>query len=450
MAEKIVMPKLAMSMKQGKVIEWKFAEGQHVEKGQVVAVIETEKVTYEVEAPESGLLHIISNLDETVPIHQTIAILAETEEELAGLQSEIPPAAEAKPAPAAEPAASPAEATAPAAPPAPAAVNKAPAAAPAAVTAVAGPDPGRAGKIKISPLARKIAGNHNLDIAGIMGTGPGGRIKKRDVLAFLAQPTPAPAPLPAAAVPAWTGEVLDGKRVHEIIPLSGMRQAMAAHMSQSLITSARVSVFMEIDMGEAIRLRKSLVEKQELLGTRISYTDLFVFLAARALKDQPIVNSTLNDGQIVVWEDVNVGVALSLAKGGTDTSLIVPVIKQADKKSLVEISKELKELVRKGREGKLSADEMTGGTFTLTNTSQLLNRWHIQTPMITQPESAILGTSSTVDKPVVKDGEIVIRPMMPISLSFDHRVMDGSQPTQFLSKFAGLLEDPDTIWAYLR
>ena len=440
MAEKIVMPKLAMSMKQGKVIEWMFAEGQPVENGQVVLVIETEKVTYEVEAPVSGFLHIVVGLDETIPIHGTLAFLAETEAELAELQSQLPVEAEVKPAAAAV--------LDVAAPPGPAVA--APAAAPATVSAVAAVSTGRDGKIKISPLARKLAGQHNLDIFQIAGTGPGGRIKKRDVLAFIAQPKAAPAPPPAAGEPAWTGEMLDGKRVQEVLPMTGMRQAMATHMSQSLITSARTTVFMEIDMGEAIQLRNSLVGKQELLGTRISYTDLMIFLAARALKDQPILNSTLSDEGIVVWEDVNVGVALSLAKGGMDTSLIVPVIKQADKKSLVEISKELKELARKGREGTLSTDDMTGGTFTMTNTAQLLNRWHIQTPMITQPESAILGTSSTVEKPVVKDGEIVIRPMMPVSLSFDHRVMDGAHPTQFLSKFAGLIEDPDTIWAYLR
>ena len=230
--------------------------------------------------------------------------------------------------------------------------------------------------------------------------------------------------------------------------MSGMRQGMATHMSQSLVTSARVTVFMEIDMEALIRLRKGLVEKQEMLATRVSFTDLFVFIAARVLRDQPLLNATLTDEGIVVWEDVNIGVALSLAKGGMDTSLVVPVIKQADKKSLREISKELKDLVQKGREGTLSPDEMTGGTFTLTNTAQLLGRWHIQTPMITQPESAILGTSSTVEKPVVKDGEIVIRPMMPVSLSFDHRVMDGVQPTTFLSKLADLVENPDMIWAY--
>jgi len=447
MAETIVMPKLAMSMKQGTVIEWMFAEGQHVEKEQVVLVIETEKVTYEVEAPASGFLHIVVDLNETVPIHQTLAYLAETEAELAELQAEGPAGAETTPAAAAEPAAAAAE---PESPPRPAAVEAAPApTAPAPTTpAVVAAD--RSGKIKISPLARKIAATHNLDISQMVGTGPGGRIKKRDVLAFMERPPAAPPAPPVAAEPAWSGEIIDNKRVQEVIELTGMRKAMAAHMSQSLVTSARVSVFMEIDMGAAIRLRKNLVGKEELLGTRISYTDLFIFLAARALKQQPILNATLRDGQIVVWEDVNVGVALSLAKGGMDTTLIVPVIKQADKKSLVEISKELKALVQKGREGALTPDDMTGGTFTLTNTAQLLGRWHIQTPMITQPETAILGTSATVEKPVAKDGEVVIRPMMPVSFSFDHRVSDGAQPTQFLGKFAGLLEDPDTIWAYLR
>jgi len=175
---------------------------------------------------------------------------------------------------------------------------------------------------------------------------------------------------------------------------------------------------------------------------------LFVFLISRVLRSQPLLNSTYTDDGIVVWEDINIGVALSLAKGGMDTSLVVPVIKNADRKSLIEISKELKTFVSKGREGTLGPDDMSGGTFTFTNTAQLLKRWHLQTPMITQPESAILGTSSTVQKAVVKDGEIVARPMMPVQLSFDHRVIDGTQPTIFLGKFADLIEDPDLIWTF--
>ena len=447
MAEKIVMPKLAMSMKQGKVIEWVFAEGQHVEKEQVVLVIETEKVTYEVEAPVSGFLHIIVPLEETVPIHETLAYVAENEAELAALQSEVPEAAPATPALIVEP--EPAE---PAIAEAVGAVPDEPAA-PLTIAApemtpspVAEPTSGR--KVKISPLARKIAAQHNLDVFKIVGTGPGGRIKKRDVIAFMEQPAPIPAPPAPAVQPVPTETTMDGKQIREILPWSGMRQAMATHMTQSLSTYARVSVFIEIDMEELIQLRKSLVQEQETMGTRISFTDLFVFITARVLKSQPLLNSTYTDEGIVVWEDINIGVALSLAKGEMDTDLVVPVIKNADRKSLIEISKELKSYVRKGRDGTLSPGDMSGGTFTFTNTAQLMKRWHLQTPMITQPESTILGTSSTVQKAVVKNGEIVARPMMPVQLSFDHRVMDGSQPTAFLGKFADWIEKPDLIWSY--
>lgn len=427
MSETILMPKLAMSMKQGTLTEWCVAEGDHVDKDQVVLVIETEKVSYELEAPTAGFIHIIAQQDETIPVLETLAIIADSEEELAQIQS----------------------------------TSGAPVSAAAATEEVAqeeqvateevvaaGAVSGKGDKIKISPLARKIAGQHNLDIAQITGTGPGSRIKKRDVLAFMEQAAKVPSAPVAVAEPPPTEDTMDGKRVKEILPMSGFRQAMASHMAQSWETSARVSVFIEIDMEELIQLRKGLVEKQEVLGTRVSFTDLFVFLISRVLRDQPLLNSTYTDDGIVVWEDINIGVALSLAKGGMDTSLVVPVIKNADRKSLIEISKELKGFVSKGREGTLGADDMSGGTFTFTNTAQLMNRWHLQTPMITQPESAILGTSSTVQKAVVKDGEIVARPMMPVQLSFDHRVIDGSQPTVFLTKFADLIEDPNLIWTF--
>jgi pyruvate dehydrogenase E2 component (dihydrolipoamide acetyltransferase) len=428
MSEVILMPKLAMSMKQGTLTEWCVAEGDHIENGQVVLVIETEKVSYELEAPAAGFIHIIAQQDETIPVLETLAMIAVSEEELAQLQSAGDAQVPVDAAP--EKVTKEAEVT--------------------AVVAVEGADvvSGKGDKVKISPLARKIAGQHNLDITQITGTGPGSRIKKRDVLAFMEQPAQAPSASVAVAEPAPSGDTMDGKRIKEILPMSGFRKAMASHMAQSWETSARVSVFIEIDMEELIQLRKGLVEKQEILGTRVSFTDLFVFLISRVLRAQPLLNSTYTDDGIVVWDDINIGVALSLAKGGMDTSLVVPVIKNADRKSLIEISTELKNFVSKGRDGTLGPDEMSGGTFTFTNTAQLLKRWHLQTPMITQPESAILGTSSTVQKAVVKDGEIVARPMMPVQLSFDHRVIDGSQPTIFLSKFADLIEDPNLIWTF--
>ncbi|MFW2366701.1 MAG: dihydrolipoamide acetyltransferase family protein [Desulforhopalus sp.] len=433
MSEVIIMPKLAMSMKQGTLTEWCVAEGDRIEKDQVVLIIETEKVSYELEAPASGYIHIVAQQDETIPCLETLAMIADSEEELAQIQSGSDVQVTAAAAETSEGKT----------------VTQDDEVVTVASAVAADVVSGQGGRVKISPLARKIAEQHNLDIAQITGTGPGSRIKKRDVMAFMeaAAKTPVVEKV-AVAEPVPAGDAMDGKRVKEILPLSGFRGAMASHMAQSWDTSARVSVFIEIDMEELIQLRKGLVAKQEMMGTKVSFTDLFVFILSRVLKDQPLLNSTFTDDGIVVWEDVNIGVALSLAKGGMDTSLVVPVIKNADRKSLVEISKELKAFVAKGREGSLSPDEMSGGTFTFTNTAQLLNRWHIQTPMITQPESAILGTSSTVEKAVVKNGEIVARPMMPIQLSFDHRVMDGSRPTVFLNKFADLIENPDLIWTF--
>jgi len=415
MAEKIVMPKLAMAMKEGMVVEWQAQEGERVEKGQIILVIETEKVTYEVEAPADGYLHILVGVDEIVPVMTPLALLAETEAELADLPAEAP------------------------APPSPVVEKE------VAGTSPPPADQKKKGKVKISPVAKKLAGRNNLDITLITGTGPGGRIKKSDVTAFME--AQAEASVPAKEVPA--GEIIDGKRVKDILPLKGVRRAMAHHMHLTHTMAARVSSVSDIDMTEMIRLRNDLNKQEKDNGIRFTFTDLFVFITARVLKKFPIVNATFGDGQIIVWEDVNVGVALSLAEGVYGTNLIVPVIKQADKKSLVDISRELRSLIEKGKNGKLTHDDMSCGTFTITNTGKLFDRWHAQTPMITQPESAVWGPGTIADKPVVVDGQIVIRPMMPVSFSFDHRVMDGSQPAGFGLQVAHLMENPELIWTYV-
>ena len=415
MAEQIVMPKLAMSMKEGIVLEWQAKEGERVEKDQIILVIETEKVTYEVEAPADGYLHILVAVDETVPVMTPLALLAETEADLAELQA----GASTPPSPVVE------KEVAELSPP-PAEQKK-------------------KGKVKISPLAKKLAGQNNLDITLITGTGPGGRIKKSDVMAFMETETQAPVPVKEAP----TGEIIDGKRVRDILPLRGVRRAMAHHMHLTHTTAARVSSVSDIDMTEMIRLRNDLNQREKDNGIRFTFTDLFVFITARVLNKFPIVNATFGDGQIIVWEDVNVGVALSLAEGVYGTNLIVPVIKQADKKPLADISRELRSLIEKGKNGKLTHVDMSGGTFTITNTGMLFDRWHAQTPMITQPESAVWGPGTIADKPVVVDGQIVVRPMMPVSFSFDHRVMDGSQPAGFVMQVTHLMEKPDLIWTYV-
>jgi pyruvate dehydrogenase E2 component (dihydrolipoamide acetyltransferase)/2-oxoglutarate dehydrogenase E2 component (dihydrolipoamide succinyltransferase) len=421
MAVEIVMPKLAMAMKQGKVVEWKVNEGDRVEKGQIIMVIETEKVSYEVESPASGFLHIQAELDKTVPVNEIVALLAETKEELAELQAAqpAPQLAEVK-----------AAAAASAAEQAPAAV-----AATAAVT-------NTSGKVKISPLARKIAGQHNLDITQIPGSGPSGRIKRRDVLKVLEEGV-AIVTTPAEEV--WTGETIDGKRVKATVALKGMRKAISEHMVHSLTVAAQLSYMGEMDMTALIELRKALLTKEEEIGTRITYTDLLVYALVKAVKHVPLINSSLVDNEIKIWEDINVGVAVALDTGEYESGLIVPVVKNAGKKSLVEISKSIKELIEKAREGQLTLDDVTGGTITISNTGGFAPGWTVSTPVLNQPESVIVQPGGIFEKPWNVEGKIELRPIMSMSITFDHRVMDGVPIGKFYTRMMELIQQPEYL-----
>jgi len=197
----------------------------------------------------------------------------------------------------------------------------------------------------------------------------------------------------------------------------------------------------EIDMTELVKFRSALLEQEEALGTRISYTDILVFIIARALKDNPIVNASLMENEIKIWEDINIGVAVALEEEG-EWGLIVPVVRNANQKSLVEISREVKSITQKARTGKLMPDDVTGGTFTLTNLGAFGGGWGFGTPIINQPESAILGTGAITDRPVVRQGQIVIRPIMTCSFTFDHRVIDGAPAAKFMVSLTKLLESP--------
>jgi pyruvate dehydrogenase E2 component (dihydrolipoamide acetyltransferase)/2-oxoglutarate dehydrogenase E2 component (dihydrolipoamide succinyltransferase) len=419
MAEEILMPKLAMAMKQGKVIEWKAKEGQWVEKGQIVMVIETEKVTYECESPASGFLHIIVELDKAIPVNDTVALLAETEAELAGLQAEQP-----APAGAVEAAAE----TVPE----------------AAVAATAAPPAGpvKKGKVRISPAAKKMAVTHNLDFTRVSGSGPGGRIVKKDIIQALETGLPEAAPPVEVAVEV---ERYEGKKVARTIPLRGMRQAIAEHMVHSLTVSAQLTLSGEIDMTEMIRFRKMLLGKQDQIGLRISYTDLMVYVLAKAVKQVPIVNSSLIDNEIKIWEDINIGVAVSLEVDEAESGLIVPVVKNAGQKSLLEISQCIKDLTNRARNGELTADDMADGTLTLSNTGVFAPGWTVSTPIINQPQSVIVLTGGIVEQPMAVNGEVVVRPVMTTSITFDHRVMDGAPIHKFLTKFKDLIEQPELL-----
>lgn len=409
MATYVKMPKLGMGIEKATLVEWKAKEGDWVEQGNVVLVIETEKIEWEVEAEASGFLHILIEEGQEAPMGAVVGVIAETKEELEALQKK-----------------SPEEILAAATP------EKSLLAEVASVEPVA-PLASKTREeehIRISPVARKLAEEHMIDVMTIVGTGPGGRIVREDIEREIEAKKKAEVP----------PVVYQGKRVKFTIPLKGMRRTIAERMHHSLSISAQLTELGEIDMTEVVKLREVLLEQAEVIGAKITFTDVLVFAVAKALRDNPTINSSLIDNEIKVWEDINIGVAVALEEG-----LIVPVVKNADKKSLAEISQTTKTLVEKAREKKLMPDEVTGGTFTLTNLGALSGRWSFWTPIINPPESAILGTGTITERAVVRSGQIVIRPIMTYSLTYDHRIIDGAVAAKFMTSVIRLLENPGLL-----
>jgi len=402
MAVNVAIPKLGWGTEPLKLVEWKAREGDWIKQGDIVLVVTTEKITSDVEAEASGYLHILVEEENEAPIGSAVGLIAKTREELEAIQRESPKeiittVAESKEA-------TPAQAAAP---------------------AVAKTKEGE--RIRVSPVARKLAKEHMIDIASIAGTGPGGRIVRVDIEKAIG----------AEKKVEVTPVVYQGKRAKSTIPLQGMRKAIAEHMHRSLSISAQLTGMGEIDMTEVVKLRETLIDQAEVIGARITYTDIFVLAIAKLLKDNPIINSSLIDNEIKLWENINIGVAVALEEG-----LIVPVVKDADKKSLVEINQTIRTLGKKAREGKLMPDDVTGGTFTITNLGALGGGYRFETPIINQPESAILGTGGITDRVVVRDGQIVIRPIMTYYFTYDHRVINGAEAAKFMANVTRLLEKP--------
>jgi len=400
-AVEIKIPQLGRSMQSPTLVEWRAKDGDWVEQDSPVLVIESEKIRNDIEAEISGFLRILVKEENQAEVGSVVGLIAETKEELATLPKEAP---RGKPVPVAGPK----EAT------------PVKAAAPVKARAKEGE------RVRISPVARKLAEEHMLDITMIAGTGPGGRIVREDVEKAIQAKEAAPAV-----------ETCEGKRVKEVIPLTGMRGAIAEHMHRSLAISAQVTIMGEIDMAQAVQLRNDLVAQQSVIGSRITYTAIFVLAVAKALKENLGVNSSIIDNEIKVWEDINIGVAIALERG-----LAVPVVKNADQKSLVEIDQAVKDLTEKARQGKLTADDMGGGTFTVSNIGAAGVGYRFSTVIINQPQSAILGMGSITDRAQVRDGQIVIRPIMTYSLTYDHRAIDGAVAAKFMGTIIRLLENP--------
>ncbi|HET9065118.1 MAG TPA: dihydrolipoamide acetyltransferase family protein [Gemmatimonadales bacterium] len=410
MPTKVVMEALSPTMEEGRLVEWKKAEGDAVAVGDVLAEVETDKAVMELVARADGiLLKQVVAAGDTVPVAEPVGWIGAAGEEIPGgggpSTSTAPVRAQpAEPGPAAPSDAAPAPAT-PAAP-----------AAPAAPVRAAGD------RIKASPVARRIAGDRGLDLAAISGTGPEGRIIKRDVDAAVAQP--------AAHTPALAGAPGEA---YTDLSLSQMRKAIARRLVQSIGPIPTFYLTAEVDMERAAEARQALLARDP--EGRFSFNDIIIRATAAALTSHPFVNAWWLDDRIRQWQDVHIGVAVAIDEG-----LITPVIRHADRKGLREISAEVRELAGRARTKRLQPEEYTGATFTISN----LGMFGIDdfTAIINPPEAGILAVGRIEPKAVVVDGAVTVRQRMRITLSCDHRVIDGATGAQFLQTLVGMLENP--------
>jgi 2-oxoglutarate dehydrogenase E2 component (dihydrolipoamide succinyltransferase) len=428
----VVMPQMGESIAEGTITRWMKQIGDAVSRDEPLFEISTDKVDAEIPSPAAGTLIEIKNAaGETVPVNQVVAVLeTDATASVAASSTAAAPAPAAPPAVAATPA------------PAPAAVPpKAQAPSPSAQ-----PEAPRGDAAFVSPVVRKIAAEHGIDPERVPGTGAGGRVTKKDILDFVAKGPAAAAPAapaaapaapaapPAAAVPAVTFAA--GARVSRQ-PMSAMRKKIAEHMIESRRTSAHVHSVFEVDMSRIVKMRETYKPiYAERHGTKLTMTPFFVKAACDALRSWPVVNSSVDGNDIVYKQDLNIGVAVAL-----DWGLIVPVVKNADELSIAGMTRKINDLAERARTKKLLPEEVQGGTFTITNPGIFGGLYGL--PIINQPQVAILGIGGIEKRPVVVDDAIAIRSMMYLSMSYDHRVVDGAVADQFLAMVKNGLQEFD-------
>ena len=424
----ITMPRLSDTMEEGTLVKWHVSVGDTVSSGDHLADVETDKATMELQAFDDGKLAKLAIQEgNTVPVGSLIAVLAEDGE---SVEDAIAAAGTGSPASAA-----PAE-------DAPASDAPAPAASAATTAAVAAPPAG--GKVRISPLARKLADEHGVDINTIQGSGPDGRIIKKDILAAAsgAAPAPAaasPAPVAAAAPPAAVIAAGAAGLEAKTTQLNNMRKTIAKRLVESKTTVPHFQVTVAVDMDPVLELRKTLNSQLESQGVKLSVNDFIVRASALALIQHPVVNSSWAGDAIVQHGTVNIGVAVALPaeRGG---GLIVPTLRDVHLKGMRQISAETKAIATKARETGLAPEEMSDGTFTISN----LGMFGVEafTAIISPPQAAILAVGGAAAKPVVKNGEITIGHVMNATISADHRVLDGAVAAEFMNTFKSLMENP--------
>ncbi|GGS26656.1 2-oxoglutarate dehydrogenase complex dihydrolipoyllysine-residue succinyltransferase [Deinococcus knuensis] len=397
----IKVPVFSESVSEGTLLTWHKKPGDAVKRGEVLAEIETDKVVLEVTALQDGVLTSIAKQEgDTVLSEETLGVVGD---------------AGSAPAPAAAPAEAPAAAPA-----------ETPAAAPA--EAAAGADR----REDLSPAVRKVVVENNLNPAQIPATGPKGNITKADAMGAVGQQAPAStpaAPAPAASVPA-------GARPEQRVPMTRIRQRISERLKDVQNTAAILTTFNEVNMQPAMDLRKryqdQFVAKH---GVKLGFMSLFVRAATEALKAFPVVNASVDGKDIIYHGFYDIGIAVA-----SDRGLVVPVLRDTEQMSLAGIEKAIGGFAQKAKAGKLTLDDMSGGTFSITNGGTFGSM--MSTPIINAPQSAILGMHNIIERPIAQNGQVVIAPMMYIALSYDHRIIDGKEAVQFLVTIKNLLEDP--------
>lgn len=434
----VIMPKLGLTMEEGTIVRWLKAEGDTVEKGDILFEVQTDKVVMEVESPASGILgKILVAEDETVPVVHLVAYIVAPGEEI----PEAPPEVDITEPDVAKEVPSEARQITGRTLATPAArrlardkgvdltdvtgtgkdgmIVKRDVLAALEVPQGAAPEVAATkGKVRASPAARRVAREQGVALQEVPGTGPGGRIVERDVLDFVSAPQRL---------------TLEER---EFVTLGPIHKLMAERMSQSFTTAPHFYLKVEVNASALVDLRERLLPIcEEKAGIRLTFTDMLVKLLAATLRDHPLANATWEEGRIRLYREVNIGLATAVDEG-----LVVPVIKGADGLSLTEIALARRELAEEATTGRLTLEEVTGGTFTFTNLGML--GVDVFQAIINPPQSAILATGRIAERPVVEDGQVVARPTIYLTLSVDHRVLDGATAARFLQDLQTLIEDP--------
>jgi 2-oxoglutarate dehydrogenase E2 component (dihydrolipoamide succinyltransferase) len=395
----VKVPQLPESVSEATLVSWHKKAGDAVARDENLIDVETDKVVLELPAPGDGVLvELVKPDGATVTSNEVIAVI-DTEAKGAAAASAAPKATEPKPAPVAAPAAT--------------------------VTAL--------------PAARKMMAEQGVDPASVEGTGRGGRVTKGDVIAASAKPAPAPAPVapaPAAKAPVVQVPAAQGSRPEQRVPMSRLRARVAERLVQSQSTAAILTTFNEVNMQPVIDLRNRYKERFEKEhGVKLGFMSFFVKAAVHALKKFPLVNASIDGSDIVYHGYYDIGIAVGSPRG-----LVVPILRDADQMSIADIEKQIAEFGKRAQDGKLTVEELTGGTYTISNGGVFGSM--LSTPIINPPQSAILGVHATKDRAVVENGQVVVRPMNYLAQSYDHRIIDGREAVLSLVAIKEALEDP--------